>query len=163
MALRSGSSVKWKDLLRFAFGRVQDYADRYTNFSTTNTSFTSVAAGSIVPGMEVTVVGTGQPVDIFFQTCFRHTVFSSSAFVGAYLITSVDGGADSTTPKRATLARNNVSAAAELSSLTANWLNVPTEKGKTYTFKVGAYGTAGTTTFDTVSGVYPIQMNVRNH
>lgn len=157
-----GADVKeLQDILAtYAGGSVQDYATRSTTFTTTNTTIGSVAASAIISGLEVSVVGTGRPVDLNFLVPFRHS--AANSYVGVYLITSVDGGADSAdTFKRAAIGSVAGSTQAHNRTLAPTLPPVPTVEGSQYTFKLGAYGPTGTTTMETLG--YDMCLVARNH
>lgn len=129
----------------YAPGVVQDYAESSALFTTTNTSLSSTAAGSLMPGMTLDVVGTGRLVELRGQLIsYRHSAGASQS-VNLYLVTSVDGGADSvaTFPKYHANP-TGTDTTAQNRSAAWSWI-VLTEVGKTYTFKLAvAGGAAGT-------------------
>lgn len=151
-----------ESLVEFASGAVQDWATRETTFTTTNTSISSVAAGSLVSGVELTVVGTGRPVELTFGSAYRHST-GTAGYVGAYLVSSVSGDADSATRTnytRVAVGSSQANTTAGNRTLVGVW-DVDTTVSLIYTFKIGIYGPAGTSTLEPFS--YPISFKARNH
>ena len=159
-ALTTSVDDKFANLLAtYTPGAVQDFAERLVNFTTTNTTIGSTSATALIGGLEVTVVGTGRPVELtFFAGAVRHSV--SNSYIGAYLVASEDGGADTHIPRVALTSTPGTSQAFNR-SLVSSW-DVGTVEGVEYVFKVGIYGTTGTTTIDTAPN-YPVTFKARNH
>lgn len=116
------------------------HAERATDFTTTNTSNASVAAASLVGGLEFTIVGQGRPVEIdFWAGLVRHSVASS--FVMAYFV--VNGVAGDVN-------LGTGGATSSPSTSTGRVLSVKRRvvltRGTSYTFQVGICGQAGTST-----------------
>lgn len=64
------------------------YDERGSNFFTTNTAIFSTAAASLIGGLSVTVVGTGDPVSVeFYAPAVGHT---SAAIVTSYFVVNGD-------------------------------------------------------------------------
>lgn len=162
LAAELGTDVgNLEDILStYAGGSVQDYASRDTTFTTTNTALGSTAAAALIGGLELSVVGTGRPVDIMFNLPFRHSVANTG--VGVYLVTSQDGAADSGTLfKRAAIGHSYGAAQAFNRTLSGIW-TVETVLNSLYTFKFGVYGAAaGTVTMETLG--YAMSTVARNH
>lgn len=71
-------------------------AEQNTDFTTTNTDFTSTAAASKVPGLVAVVVGEGKPVDVRVKLpSLRHSVAATAVI--AYLTAKVGDAAESST------------------------------------------------------------------
>lgn len=141
-------------------GAVQDYVERLTNFTTTNTNAVSTTA--IVDGFDLFVVGTGRPVTLeFFTGSVYHSV--ANQFVGVYLITSVDGSAYSVDTFKRVAAESSPSTV-NGRSLSAAW-DIPTVEGAEYSFRMGVFGGgAGTSRLVSELDVnYPICWRARNH
>lgn len=144
-----------------AAGGVQDISRRTAPWSTTNTALNSIAAASVIDGLEVDVVGTGRDVEITFNApSFRHSVANTA--VGFYLLRSVNGGAFA--PANRVTLGDTPSAADPLGNRGHSAIfDVPTVEGETYVFRLGVYGgVAGTSTLATFD-TYPITLKARNH
>lgn len=124
-------------------GKEAAYAERLTNFTTTNTSLTSTAASSLITELTCSVTGIGRAVEIEFWCGAAYSSVAAN-YVDPYLV--VDGVASS----------NDGSIAAVSSPVTNSGrtiimkrrLVIPT--GVTRVFQVGIAGQSGTSTI--VSG-----------
>lgn len=67
-------------------GQELAYAERTTNFTTTNTTLGSNATASKIGGLVCTVVGTGQPVDIEWYGMLVNGTDTASLTVDLYLL-----------------------------------------------------------------------------
>ena len=120
------------------FGQELAYAEKTTDFASTNTVAFAVGAGALVTGLSITVDGTGRPFDLEFYSLARHSVANS--FVAISFV--VDGASDgslfaefspSTTVNRSCLFRRRMA---------------PIAVGVSKTFQVASYTpTAGTVTW----------------
>lgn len=72
------------------FGQELAYAEKTVDFTSTNITPYNVAAGAVIPGLSITVPGTGRPFDLIFRSLVRHSV--ANTIVAATLM--VDGAAE---------------------------------------------------------------------
>jgi hypothetical protein len=111
------------------------YDDRATNFFTTNTTVFSTAAASLIGGLSVTVVGTGDPVEVeFYVPMMTH---SASAIITSYFV--VNGSVAQATGQY----KNWAAAQGEGGSMRRRLV---LENGVSYTYQVGLAGSANGTT-----------------
>lgn len=150
-------------LTTYAPGAVLDYAERFTNFTTTNTNYQSVAETAQIAGLELNFTGTGRMVEVTFHAPAVRSSVSNNG-VGVYLIGSKGGEALNTASPftRVALISSPGTTSTYNRSISASW-DLPTEEGVEYALRVGCYqGAAGTATFETFAD-YPITLKARNH
>jgi hypothetical protein len=119
------------------------YAERTTDDTTTNTTLASASANKI-SGLAVTVIGAGRPVEVEFW-CSGVRNATANNWAGASIVQ------DGTSVKAAVVFSPNTGIGVPLVVKTRLVLTA----GQSYTFEVGKYGQAGTTTYSAsaVSGV----------
>lgn len=120
-------------------GQEMGYAERTTNFTTTNITLWSVAAGSVISSLSVVVTGTGRQVRIDFST--PGITHSATTIVTTYLI--VNGATNSANSQY-----QNYAVAAGQGGIMSKRLILTNTVS--YTFTIGIAGAAAGTS--TVSG-----------
>lgn len=141
--------------LALAANAEMGYAERTTNFTTTNTAYGSTAGTSLVGGLSVTVVGEGRPVDLEVVAIVQTTT-AAPARVGMYFLTN-GGTTDPGGGHLATVApgTTNVGVTLNMRKRTPVLTN-----GVSYTFTVGLYGSAAGTHQVTASSAIPAFLSV---
>lgn len=130
------------------------YAERASNFTTTNTSSSSVAAGSKVTSLLVTVTGQGRPVDVeFYSPSIHHS--TAAQVITVYLV--VNGVAQSTTLGQSAFISSPVNTLGRAVILKRRL--VLTEAVE-YTFEVGLAGASAGTVTLTASAAVPSSLSV---
>jgi hypothetical protein len=121
-------------------GRELAYAERATDFTTTNTNATSVAETATIGMLSTTVYGTGEPVEVeFFSGLVKHSVVNTTVMI-YFIVNGIAAGPD-----------GQYAAVQSINSTQGRTLimkrRLVLTDGVAYTFQVGVVGgAAGTST-----------------